>query len=42
MQKTVMLLNFEKPTADQKKGYELWKARFIPARKNTPILIEES
>lgn len=42
MQKTVMMLNFEKPTADQKKGYELWKARFIPARKNTPILIEES
>ena len=41
VQKTVML-NLEKPIADQQKGYELWKARFTPARKNTPILIEES
>ena len=33
VQKTVML-NLEKPIADQQKGYELWKARFTPARKN--------
>ena len=36
LQKTVML-NLEKPIADQQKGYELWKARFTPARKNIPI-----
>ena len=41
VQKTVMMLNLGNPTADQKKEYELWKARFTPAQKNIPISIKE-
>ena len=42
IQKEVLLLNQGSPTADQKKEYETWKARFTPVRRNIPISIKES
>lgn len=41
MQKTVLLLSYESPAADQKKEYEIWKAGFAPVQRNIPISIKE-